>query len=346
MTTTNHDARIHTMPGLSVHEGYLPTPMTRLTRLFPDSDVGLYAKLDQLQVSGSTKERTAKFLLDDLERTGVLLPGGAVVESTSGNLGMALARQCALRGYTFVAVVDERANAAAVQTMAAFGARVDRVPTPADGNRLRARVERVAELLASLPGAVTTHQYGNGANPDAHASTTMPELVASLGAAPDRLYVAMSTTGTLLGCQRAIKKHGWRTRLVGVDSAGSALFGGEVGERKLPGLGAGFETELSEEARPDAVVRVAEADMVRGCRLLARREGMLTGASTGAIVAAIGADLASMRPGETVAMLVHDGGGAYLPTVYDDAWVERELDGGAEALSSLDDANPFAGGRA
>ncbi|GMA36903.1 pyridoxal-phosphate dependent enzyme [Demequina litorisediminis] len=186
-------------------------------------------------MSGSTKERTAKFLLDDLERTGALLPGGAVVESTSGNLGMALARQCALRGYTFVAVVDERANAAAVQTMAAFGARVDRVPTPADGNRLRARVERVAEPARVSPGRGDDPPVRQRRQPRRPREHHDARAFASLGAPPDRLYVAMSTTGTLLGCQRAIKKHGWRTRLVGVDSAGSALFGGEVGERKAAG---------------------------------------------------------------------------------------------------------------
>ncbi|GIG53369.1 cysteine synthase family protein [Demequina activiva] len=325
------------------HGGFLPTPVTRLRRLFPLSDLRVFAKLDQLQVSGSTKERTASFLLDDLERTGSLRPSGTVVESTSGNLGMALARQCTLRGYTFIAVVDDRANAAACQTMAAYGARVEHVPTPPDGNRLRARIARVAELLAEDADAVTTHQYGSAANPDAHARTTLPELVASMGAPPDHLYVAMSTTGTVLGCQRAIEREGWHTRLVGVDAEGSALFGGASGERKLPGLGAGFATALSEHAHPDAIHRVSEAHMVLGCRLLARREGILAGASTGAIVAAVGRDLPSLAPGATVAMLVHDGGGAYLPTVYDDGWVRREIAGGADALSAVDLDNPFAG---
>lgn len=329
------------LPDLSIHGSHLPTPTTRLEKLFPGSGVRLYAKLDQLQLSGSTKERTARFLLDELERSGMLSPGGVVVESTSGNLGMALARQCTQRGYTFIAVVDERANGAAVGTMAAFGARVELVETPADGNRLRARVECVERLLSELPGAVTTNQYGSQANPAAHATTTLPELVASLGAAPDHLYVAMSTTGTLLGCQHAIEHAGWRTRLVGVDAEGSALFGGEVGERKLPGLGAGFPTVLSHDARPDAVRRVSESDMILGCRLLARREGLLTGASTGAIVAAIGRDLPSLEPGASVAMLVHDGGSAYLPTVYDNAWVRGEIAGSDAALAVTDLANPF-----
>ncbi|WP_430867284.1 cysteine synthase family protein [Demequina aurantiaca] len=324
-----------------VHGGHLVTPVSQLDRLFPESGVRLHAKLDQLQLSGSTKERTARFLLDELECNGGLMPGGTVVESTSGNLGMALARQCTQRGYTFIAVVDERANRAATQTMVAFGARVDQVETPADGNRLRARVERVAQLLAHVPGSVTTNQYGNAANPAAHANTTLPELVDALGGPPDHLYVAMSTTGTVLGCQLAIERAGWKTRLVGVDAEGSALFGGALGERKLPGLGAGFATDLSQQAHPDAVSRVSEADMILGCRLLARREGLLAGASTGAIVAAIGRDLPSLSRGATVAMLVHDGGSAYLPTVFDDEWVRAEIPGGERALAVSSSANPF-----
>lgn len=336
---SNHEAL--NLPSLPIHGGYLPTPVSQLDKLFPGSAVLIHAKLDQLQLSGSTKERTARFLLDQLEFSGELTEGGTVVESTSGNLGMALARQCTQRGYSFVAVVDERANKAATKTMAAFGARVDMVQTPADGNRLRARVQRVQQLLADVPGAVTTNQYGNAANPSAHATTTLPELVASLGGPPDHLYVAMSTTGTILGCQQSIERAGWPTRLVGVDAVGSALFGGDVGERKLPGLGAGFETDLSQQSHPDAVHRVCEADMVLGCRLLARREGLLAGASTGAIVAAIGRDLPSLATGTSVAMLVHDGGSAYLPTVYDDEWVRAEIEGADKALAVTDIANPF-----
>ncbi|WP_084130272.1 pyridoxal-phosphate dependent enzyme [Demequina sp. NBRC 110055] len=339
--TIQHFSDARTMPSVPIHGDYLPTRVTALEKLFPDARIRLHAKLDQLQMSGSTKERTAKFLLDDLEASGALKPGGTVVESTSGNLGMALARQCTQRGFRFVAVVDERANEAALQTMAAFGARLERVPTPADGNRLRARVERVEALLAQHRDAVTTRQYGNPANPAAHASTTMPEMVASLGAAPDYLYVAMSTTGTALGCQQAIEREGWHTKLVGVDAEGSALFGGAVGERKLPGLGAGFETDLSADAHPHAVRRIRESDMIRGCRVLARREGILAGASTGAIVAAIARDLPTFEEDACVAFLVHDGGSAYLPTVYNDVWVRAEINGGAQALASLDRNDPF-----
>ncbi len=326
-----------------LHDAFIPSPLTSLDRLFgARSAVQVVAKLDLLQVSGSTKERTAASLLAGLMERGDLTPGGTVVESTSGNLGSALARQCALLGVRMVAVVDEFANVAALQAMKAYGARVVRVPTPEDGNRLRARVLKVAELLEEIPGAVTTNQYGNADNARAHDLTTMPEFVAALGAPPDRMYVAVSTTGTLLGCQRAIERAGWPTVLVAVDAAGSVLFDGERGERRLPGLGAGFVTELSRHARPEAVRRIAELDMVKGCRMLARREGILSGASTGAIVAAIGQDLESLDTGTTVGMLVHDGGLPYLPTVYDDEWVAGNL-GDVDAIeTALERANPFS----
>jgi len=326
---------------LSDHTTPYPTPTTQLTRIFPHASTELFMKLDSLQLAGSTKERTAHSLLTGMLSRGELAPGGHVVESTSGNLGIALARQCALLGLRFVAVVDDRANLAACATMTAFGATVDLVSTPPDGNRLRARRERVAHLLSTLPGAVTTSQYANPDNPRAHREGTLPELVAALGRPPSHLYVAVSTTGTLLGCQQAITEHGWDTKLIGVDAEGSVLFGGRPGERRLPGLGAGVITELSEHARPDEVVRVSEADMVLGCRILARREGLLAGASTGAIVAAVGRHLPRYGEHECVALLMHDGGTPYLPTVYNDAWVESSFPEARLDRSTLEEPNPF-----
>lgn len=333
---------IEMRPDERPHRSFLATPMTRLDRLFPSARVAIHAKLDGLQLSGSVKERTAVALLDGLVRDGLLAPGGTVVESTSGNLGVALARLCAISSYTFVAVVDERANVAACLSMQAYGARLERVATPADGNRLAARVRRVRELLDAIPGAVTTNQYGNPDSPAVHATSTYPEIVAGLGGPPSHLYAATSTSGTLLGLQGAAVASGHDVELVAVDAEGSALFGGTPGDRLLPGLGAGFETELSQSACPDVVHRIPERDMVLGCRLLARREGILAGASTGAIVAALGRDLARLPDDARVALIVHDTGMPYLPTVYDDAWVREHL--GPEPLqpAALAAANPFA----
>ncbi|UFU03645.1 pyridoxal-phosphate dependent enzyme [Ruania suaedae] len=301
----------------------------------------IHGKLDSLQLSGSIKERTAVALLAGLVRDGHLSPGGTVVESTSGNLGVALARLCAISGFVFVAVVDERANVAACRAMQAYGATLERVPTPPDGNRLAARLRRVRELLDAIPGAVTTDQYGNADSPAVHAASTYPEIVADLGRPPTHLYAATSTSGTLLGLQQAIAADGHDVELVAVDAEGSALFGGTPAERQLPGLGAGVETALSGSARPDVLHRIPESDMVLGCRLLARREGILAGASTGAIVAALGRDLARLSDDARVAVIVHDSGVPYLPTVYDDEWVADTFGTGPLEALAAGAPNPF-----
>lgn len=301
------------------------TPTVKLGQLFESYDVDVYAKLDLLQLAGSTKERTANGLVEELLGSGRLQPGGMVIESTSGNLGIALARQCVVRGLSFIAVVDENANPLALELMKAYGASVDRVVTPSDGNKLAARRRRVLELLENNPGSVTTNQYGSLANPRAHFETTMPEIMAGSGGNLDYLFVATSTTGTLLGCQQYVRAHGLQTKIVAVDSVGSVLFGGQAGSRRLPGLGAGIVPELAASAEPDLVFQVEEIDMVRGCRRLAHSEGILAGASTGAIVAAMERLLPSLDAASRVAFMVHDSGVPYLQSVYNDEWVRNTL---------------------
>lgn len=303
----------------------MSSPTAKLHRLFEGSGTEVFAKLDLLQLSGSTKERTANSLITSLLASGRLQPGGMIVESTSGNLGIALARQSVVRGIRFIAVVDENANRSALDIMRAYGAHIEQVPTPSDGNKLAARRQRVQELLEQNPGSVTTNQYGSPDNPDAHFSTTMPEFMEAVDGRLDMLFVATSTTGTLLGCQQYLRQHQLDTTLVAVDSVGSVLFGGDAGERRLPGLGAGIVTELSMQAEPDVVCRIEEIDMVRGCRSLARSEGILAGASTGAIVAAMEQLMPGLKAGSRVGFLVHDSGVPYLHTVYDDDWVRQNL---------------------
>lgn len=315
------------------------SPVVKLERLFEAPNIEIFAKLDLLQLSGSTKERTAGSLIDAFMKSGELKPGGMVIESTSGNLGIALSRQCVVRGIQFVAVVDENANKSAIDIMRAYGATVDLVVNQPDGNKLAARRQRVQQLLAENPGAVTTNQYGSPNNPRAHYSSTMPEILDALDGNLDMLFVATSTTGTILGCQNYIREHGSDTKLVAVDALGSVLFGGESGNRRLPGLGAGIVPELALQAEPDRVFRISEIEMVRGCRALARSEGILAGASTGAIVAAMGQMLPEIPDGSRIAFLVHDSGVPYLHSVYNDQWMRQTLgeQPESECISALED---------
>lgn len=316
------------------------SPTVKLKQLFASHQIEVFAKLDLLQLSGSTKERTANSLLESLLKSGALEPGGMIVESTSGNLGIALARQAVVRGIRFVAVVDENANRSALEIMRAYGAVIDVVVTPPDGNKLAARRERVNQLLIQYPAAVTTNQYGSPDNPDAHFTTTMPEFMEATDGRLDMLFVATSTTGTLLGCQRYLRQHHPGTKLVAVDAVGSVLFGGTSGLRRFPGLGAGIIPELALQAEPDVVSRIEEIDMVRGCRKLAKREGILAGASTGAIVTAMEQLLPRIQTGSRIGFLVHDSGVPYLHTVYNDDWVRNNL--GAEAEPETETAAKYS----
>jgi cysteine synthase A len=153
----------------------------------------------------------------------------------------------------------------------------------------------------------------------------MREIDEALEGRLDYLFVATSTTGTLRGCGDYLREHGRSTRVIAVDSTGSALFGGRRGTRRLPGFGAGVETDLSAGAEFDELVRVSDLDCVVGCRRLAEREAILAGASSGGIAFAVEALATQMAPGSRCAAIFADGGAGYLETVYDDTWVEREL---------------------
>lgn len=320
------------------------TPLVRLQHLFPDSGVEVLAKLESVNPGGSTKDRPALAMVRDALATGRLRPGGTVVESSSGNLGVALARVCTAHGLRFVCVVDARTNATTVRTIEALGGEIDLVsePDPDTGDLLTARLQRVQRLLVEIPGAVNLHQYGNPANPGAHRDGTMREIAEALDHRLDVLAAATSTVGTLAGCAAYLRAHRMDTRLLAVDAEGSVLFGGTAAPRPLPGLGAGVVTDHSRTVEPDAVHRVSGRDCVVGARLLARREGILAGASTGGIVAALGRTVAELPEGSRVVFVVHDGGAPYLETVYDDAWVAATLEvdtaGLAAATAALQEA--------
>lgn len=312
------------------------TPLVRLEHLFPDSGVEILSKLESVNPGGSTKDRPALAMVRDALESGRLAAGGTVVESSSGNLGVALARVCTAHGVRFVCVVDSRTNATTVATIRALGGEIDLVsePDPVSGDLLTARFRRVEELMEEIPGAVNLFQYGNPANPGAHAAGTMREIAETTDHRLDVLMAAVSTTGTIAGCTTYLREHRMDTRTVAVDAVGSVLFGGEAAPRPLPGLGAGVVTDISRTVSPDRVMRVDGVDCVVGARLLARREGILAGASTGGIVHALGTLVPELAPGSRLVFIVHDGGVPYLDTVYDDGWVQQTLGADAEALDA------------
>ena len=295
------------------------TPLVRL----PGATI--WAKLESFNPGGSAKDRTARAMVREAEAAGELHPGSVVVESSSGNLGVALAREAAIGRWEFHCVVDPRTNQATLSYMKALGAQVHKVaePDPETGDWLIARRNMVARFVQEL-GALNFDQYSNTAAMRAHSEGTMSEIIAQLGRAPDVVVVAVSTTGTVGGCVQYLREHGLKTQVVAVDAEGSVLYGGERGERILPGYGDGVVTDLSRRATPDRVIRVAARDAVAAARRTARRTGILPGASGGAVCVAVEI-ISREQPGAEIVAIFHDDGRAYLDTIYNDDWVERNV---------------------
>lgn len=285
-------------------------------------EVGL--KLEQFNPGGSVKDRTAYALVEDLEDRGLLGPGRTVVESTSGNLGAALAYVCRSRGYPFVAVVDPRASRRNLDEMAALAATLERVDAPdAHGGYLRARIRRVRELLASDPTCVWPDQYRNPANPRVHREQTGPEILRHGSGRPDAVFVAVSTGGTLAGVAQYLRMVAPGCRVVGVDVRGSVVLGGPPGRRRLTGIGAGRPSDFARPGDGDQVRHLSDAEAVAACRLLRERTGVGVGGSSGAVLAAAARYLTERPEVERVVCLCADGADRYEDTLYSGAWLRE-----------------------
>lgn len=231
------------------------TPLVPMRRLLPGCRAHLFAKLESFNPGGSAKDRSARAMVAEAVASGRIGPGSTLVESSSGNFAVALARVALLQDMRAVVVVDPRTNDATVTMLRALGAEVVPVTEPdsGTGDWLVARLAKVRELVAERADAVWLDQYSNRAAVRAHADGTMREIDAALRGAVDWLFVATSTTGTIAGCLAHIERAGLGTRVVAVDAEGSVLFGGRRGKRLLAGYGAGIVPALADGLQPHAV---------------------------------------------------------------------------------------------
>jgi len=303
------------------------TPLVRLDRFLDRQDVEVFAKLEMGNPAGSSKDRPALRMLSKALQEGRVQRGGLVVESSSGNMAIAMAQFCGLHDLRFKCVVDRRTQSTNLQLLGAYGAEIEFIED-ADGlatSPLTARMRRVAEIVASTPGSYWPNQHANEENPAAHDHGTMSEIWTAMGGRVDCLFVPVSTTGTALGCKRFIDRMGSPTRIIAVDAEGSVIFGGRPGPRPIPGLGASHRPPLVEDSVFDAVERVSPLDCVVGCRRLVRRESILAGGSSGGALQAVRRRARRLRPTSRVAVVLPDDGSRYLDTVFSDRWVAGTL---------------------
>ena len=308
------------MPVISVPQGFNEEELyVDLRSIFGHS---LFLKCEGFNFAGSIKLKAATEMVEAAERDGVLRPGSILVESSSGNLGVALSMVAASKGYRFLCVTDSRCNLSARLLMEALGARVHIITEPdANSGFLGARINYVRALCASDDRYVWLDQYTNPGNWKAHYRTTAPAIARQFPRL-DVLFVGAGTTGTLMGCARYFREWHRPVRVVAVDSVGSVTFGGAPGRRMIPGLGMSVRPPLLDESYVDEVVRVEEADTIRACHRLARR-GFLFGGSTGTVVSGAMGWLAQHDAGEVAAVAIApDLGERYLETIYQTNWLE------------------------
>lgn len=282
----------------------------------------LFLKCEGFNFAGSIKLKAATEMVETAERDGVLTPESILVESSSGNLGVALSMIAASKGYRFLCVTDSRCNLSTRLMMEALGSQVHIVAgQEANGGFLGARIDYIRALCASDDRYVWLSQYTNPSNWKAHYRKTAPEIAQQFPGL-DVLFVGTGTTGTLMGCARYFRKWHRQVRIVAVDSVGSVAFGGAPGRRMIPGLGMSIRPPLLDESFVDEVIRVEEADTIRACHCLARH-GFLFGGSTGTVVSGAMGWLARHDEREITAVAIApDLGDRYLDTIYQANWLQ------------------------
>ena len=291
------------------------TPLVELARFAREYGLKarLLAKAECFNAAGSVKDRVARELIEDAERSGRLKPGGTVIEPTSGNTGVGLALVCALRGYRLILTMPESMSVERRALLRALGAQL--VLTPAEEG-MGGAIAKAEQLLAETAGAILAGQFVNPANPAAHRKTTAPEIWTQTGGEVDCFVAGVGTGGTITGVGGYLKEKKPGVRIVAVEPAGSAvLSGGKPGPHGLMGIGAGFVPTVLDVSLLDEVVRVTDGEAYEAARALARTEGLLAGISSGAAVHA--AALIAKRPenaGKTIVVLLPDTGERYMST--------------------------------
>jgi 2,3-diaminopropionate biosynthesis protein SbnA len=283
----------------------------------------LFLKLEGFNITGSIKMKTAQGLIADLEQRGLAKRGvTTIVESSSGNLGIALALVCAIKGYKFICVTDANATRANIRGMKLYGAKVIVVDVrDADGGFLKTRFKTIDDILANDPNAIWVNQYENIANKNVHAEQTANEIAREFKQV-DWLFVGAGTTGTLAGVSERLRQVYPKIKIVAVDPVGSVTFGGAPGKRNIPGIGTSVRPKLAELSKPDKVISIKEEKTVETCLSFVRDHHMLVGGSTGTVLAGVQQTSAEFKPGETVVAISADLGDKYMDTVYDPEWVE------------------------
>jgi len=303
------------------------TPMVRLTRVAPRRDMALLAKLEFFNPGTSVKDRIALRMIADAERDGKLKPGGTIVECTSGNTGAGVAMVAAVKGYKVILSIPDKTSPEKIDHAKALGAEVLVTPSDVPSDSPYSYYAVAQRIAAETPNSLLLDQYNNLSNFAAHYETTGPEIWAQTNGKIDYFVAGMSTGGTISGVAKYLKEQNPAVKVIGVDTVGSALAGlfkNEPSEQKP------YKVEgVGKESKPGALffeyiddaISVSDKDAFNTARLLARREGILAGGSSGLALHAALQVARKIPPDKTMAVLIPDAGVKYLSKQYSDAWM-------------------------
>lgn len=289
------------------------TPLLRLHGYEKQTgvDAQLYAKLEYFNPAGSSKDRIAKNILLQAEKCGDLKAGGTVIEPTSGNTGIALAAFAAVKGYQAIIVMPDTMSKERIALIRAYGAKIELT----DGKRgMQGAIERANELQKSIPNSIVAGQFVSPDNPNSHYLTTGKEIWQETDGEIDVFVATVGTGGTISGTAKYLKEQNPNIKVIAVEPLSSpVLSGGKAGAHKIQGIGAGFIPQTLDTSLIDEVLCVSDEDAYKAAQLLAKKDGVFVGISSGAAAFAA-AKVAEKYKGKRIVTLFPDGGARYLST--------------------------------
>ena len=298
------------------------TPMVRLQKVARGVKPAVLAKLEQLNPGGSVKDRIALTMIEDAERSGLLRPGGTIIEPTSGNTGHGLAMVAAIKGYNMVFVMPDKMSAEKISLLRAYGADVVVCPTNVERESPQSYYSVAERLSHEIPGAFQPNQYFNQRNPEAHYRTTGPEIWEQTEGRVDVFVAGMGTGGTISGVARYLKEKKPSVQIVGADPEGS-IYSGPVHPYKVEGVGEDFMPGTMDIKLVDQVVQVNDKQSFVAARRLAREEGILVGGSSGMALHAALEVARDRGPDDVIVVLFPDTGRNYLSKFFNDEWMRQ-----------------------
>ena len=297
------------------------TPLVLLGNMGVKPGVNIFAKLELMNPSGSVKDRTAFYMLNDAERRGLIHRGGTIVEATAGNTGLGIAFAALNRGYKVIFVVPDKFSAEKQTLMRALGAEI--VNTPRQYG-MQGAVRKATEIRESIPGAISLGQFENQSNPLAHYETTGPEIYNDLEGRIDYVVAGAGSGGTYTGILRYLKEQNPAIRGILADPVGSTMGGGEHADYNIEGIGNDFIAATMDMQLVDEVIKINDTEAFAGSRLLARQEGIFAGSSSGAALSAA-LKLAARIDRGNIVVVLPDRGDRYFSTQLYDTVGDKQL---------------------